>query len=57
MKDMENVIKNKDRFMVYLGCHLKEVAILPNPRSNFLQTAWTKNKMNIKNWMVASRTT
>jgi hypothetical protein len=43
--------------MVYLGCHLKEVAILPNPRSNFLQTAWTKNKMNIKNWMVASRTT
>jgi len=29
---------NKDTFRVYLGCHLKEVAILIDPRSNFLQT-------------------
>jgi hypothetical protein len=38
MKDMENIFKNKGKFKVYLGCHLKEVAILPDPHSNFLQT-------------------
>jgi len=39
----------KDRFKVYLGHHLKEVVISPNPCSNFLQTPWTKNKTNIEN--------
>jgi hypothetical protein len=28
---------NKDRFMVYLGRHLKEVVISPNPHLNFFQ--------------------
>jgi hypothetical protein len=40
---------NKDRFKVYLGHHLKEVAISTDPHSNFLQIAWTKNKANIEN--------
>jgi hypothetical protein len=42
---------NKDGFRVYLGHHLKEVGISPNPHSNFLQTIWTKNKMNIENYI------
>jgi hypothetical protein len=46
---MQNITKNKDMFRVYLGRHLKEVVISPNPHLNFLQIAWTKNKMNIKN--------
>jgi hypothetical protein len=25
---------NKDGFKIYIGCHLKEVVILPNPRRN-----------------------
>jgi hypothetical protein len=44
---------NKERFKVYLGCHLKEVAISPYPCSNILQIAWTKNKTDIENWMAA----
>ncbi len=40
---------NKDMFKVYLGCHLKEVAILLDPHSNFLETTWIKNKMDIEN--------
>jgi hypothetical protein len=48
---------NKDGFRVYLGRHLKEVAISLEPWSDFLQTAWTKNKTDIENWMVVSKTT
>jgi hypothetical protein len=48
---------NKDMFRVYLGHHLKEVAISWNPHLNFLQIAWTKNKTDIKNWTAASKTT
>ncbi len=40
---------NKDKYRFYLGCHLKEIAILPDPHSNFLQITWTKNKMDIEN--------
>jgi hypothetical protein len=40
---------NKDGFKVYLGCHLKEVVISLDPYSNFFQTNWTKNKINIEN--------
>jgi hypothetical protein len=40
---------NKDNFRVYLGCHLKEVAISLDPYSNFFQTTWTKNKTDIEN--------
>jgi hypothetical protein len=40
---------NKDGFKVYLGCYLKAVTISPDPHSNFLQTTWTKNKMDIDN--------
>jgi hypothetical protein len=48
---------NKDMFRVYLGHHLKEVAMLPDPCSNFLQIVWTKNKTNIENLMATLRTT
>jgi hypothetical protein len=40
---------NKEGFRVYLGCHLKEVALLLHPPSNFPQIAWTNNKMDIEN--------
>jgi hypothetical protein len=44
---------NKDKFKVYIGCHLKEVAISPNPCSNFLWIVWT----HIENWTMASKIT
>jgi hypothetical protein len=40
---------NNKGFRVYLGCYLKEVALLPDPRLNYLQIVWTKNKMDIDN--------
>jgi hypothetical protein len=41
---------NKDMFRVYLGCHIKEVMILPDPCSNFFRISWTKNKIDIENY-------
>jgi hypothetical protein len=46
---------NKDGFRVYLGCHLKEVAISPYSCSKFFQTTWTNNKTDIENWMMTSK--
>jgi hypothetical protein len=37
--------------------HLKEVVISVNPRSNFLQIVWTKNKTNNENGTTVSITT
>jgi hypothetical protein len=47
---------NKDGFRVYLGSHLKEVGISLDPHLNLLETAWTKNTMNIDNWKMTSKT-
>jgi hypothetical protein len=49
MKDyIENITKTR-KGNFYLGRHFKEIVLLPNPRLNFPQTNWTKNKT--KQWL------